>query len=107
MIRFSKYSFASSDADGHGTIRSKLRVINPFGETYYSTAFNVNIQPNDGTQAANESCRSRRMPQPARRFNINGKSEIRDADTGDDLSFVGTGLKAKKKSTSKTRMGQP
>ena len=36
LIRLSKYSFANSDADGHGTVRSKLRVINPFGEAIYS-----------------------------------------------------------------------
>ena len=94
MIRLSKYSFASSAADGHGTIRSKLRVINPFGETIYSPAFNVNIQPNDGTQAANNLVVLGGMPQPAAAFNINGKIWNRDADTGEDLSFVGTGLKA-------------
>ena len=94
LIRLSKYSFASSAADGHGTIRSKLRVINPFGETIYSPAFNVNIQPNDGTQAANNLVVLGGMPQPAAAFNINGKIWNRDADTGEDLSFVGTGLKA-------------
>ncbi|MGB0587316.1 MAG: hypothetical protein ACPGQC_11245 [Limisphaerales bacterium] len=94
LIRLSKYSFANSDADGHGAVRSKLRVINPFGEAIYSPAFNVNIQPNDGTQAANELVVLGGMPQPAAAFNINGKIWNRDADTGEDLSFVGTGLKA-------------
>ena len=94
LIRLSKFSFASSDADGHGTIRSKLRVINPFGEAIYTPAFNVNVQPNDGTQAANELVVLGGMPQPAAAFNINGKLWNRDADTGEDLSFVGTGLKA-------------
>ena len=94
LIRLSKYSFANSDADGHGVVRAKLRVINPFGEAIYSSAFNVNVQPNDGTQAANELVVLGGLPQPAVAFNINGKIWNRDADTGEDLSFVGTGLRA-------------
>jgi len=38
-------AFSESSADGHGPAKAMLRIVNPFGVTKYSTAFNVNIQP--------------------------------------------------------------
>ena len=92
-IKLPKFAFASSSADGFGTKLAKLKLVNEFGEHTYSKSFNVNIQPNDGTAAANMEVAMSGMI-PGTDFNINAMLWNRDPKTGDDITFTGIGLKA-------------
>ena len=92
-LRLGKYAFVSTEADGYGVITSKLKVTNLFGSDVYSVAFQVNTQPNDGTVAENETISLAGMRGGAA-YGIQANLWDRTMATGEDLTFIGAGLKA-------------
>ena len=92
-LRLAKYAFNSPNADGFGSTKSKLKVTNLFGSKIYSTPFNVNIQPNDGTAQENEIVMITGML-PGTDYNVTANIWNRSVSSGDDITFVGAGLKA-------------
>tara|TARA_B100001123_G_scaffold444213_1_gene592363 strand:- start:2119 stop:8322 length:6204 start_codon:yes stop_codon:yes gene_type:complete len=93
IARLAKFAFNSSSADGHSSTRAKLKLVNVFGDHIYSSLFNVNIQPNDGTAAANKEVGMAGMI-PGADSGIDAMLWNRDPETGDDITFTGIGLKA-------------
>ncbi|MCS5534560.1 MAG: hypothetical protein NZ802_01760, partial [Candidatus Poseidoniales archaeon] len=92
-LRLGKYAFNSTEADGYGSVTSKLKLTNLFGETIFTSIFNVNIQPNDGTAAENEVVLVDGMRVGAP-YGITANLWDRTVTTGDDITFIGVGMKA-------------
>ena len=98
LVRLDRYAISSSGADGHGqTSQVRLKVHTSFGSAVYESAFNVNIQPNDGSSAQNEEVLLAGLKPADANTGITGLLWNRDVLTGDDLTFIGSGLKAVKR----------
>jgi hypothetical protein len=92
-VRLSKFSFTDADADGHGTVRSRLRVVNEFGSVVWTDSFNVDIQPNDGSQDSGLQVFVNGLP-TGETQGVSALLWDRSQATGEDITFLGSGLKA-------------
>ncbi|MDG2213079.1 MAG: hypothetical protein P8M70_04560, partial [Verrucomicrobiota bacterium] len=92
-VRLAKLAFTSAEADGHGLLRARLRVVNAFGAVVWTAAFNVNVQPNDGSQDSGLQVFINGLP-TGESQGVSALLWDRSAATGEDITFLGSGLKA-------------
>ena len=92
QIRLRSDSFTSNAADGFGSKRSKLKVTTQLGSALSADSFNVNIQPNDGTVNRNLEVGLAGLSDGSE-YGINSLLWDYDPKSGDNLVFIGAGLK--------------